>query len=84
MRTTFVETENVRRFQGKLTAYQERGAREACMIIVDGKPGLGKTMVVRRWMAQTGSLASALCRDPSAGRQDPEACAGSENLPAQR
>ncbi|RWR14229.1 AAA family ATPase [Paenirhodobacter populi] len=56
MKPTFVETENVRRFYAKLTAYQERGAREACLIVVDGKPGLGKTMVVRRWMTQTGSL----------------------------
>lgn len=56
MKPTFVETENVRRFYGKLTAYQERGARETCLIVVDGKPGLGKTKTVRRWMSLTGSI----------------------------
>lgn len=56
MRDTFVETGNVRRFMGALKAMDERGAVEACMVVVDGKPGLGKTTTLSRWVAQTGSV----------------------------
>lgn len=56
MRDTFVETGNVRRFMGALKTLNERGAIEACMVVVDGKPGLGKTTTLSRWVAQTGSV----------------------------
>ncbi len=56
MRDSFVETDNYRRFVGALKSLEERGAEEACMIIVDGKPGLGKTTTLSRWVAQTGSV----------------------------
>lgn len=56
MRDTFVETSNVRRFMGALKTLNERGAIEACMVVVDGKPGLGKTTTLSRWVAQTGSV----------------------------
>lgn len=56
MRDTFVETGNVRRFMGALKTLDERGAIEACMVVVDGKPGLGKTTTLSRWVAQTGSV----------------------------
>jgi len=56
MRDTFVETGNVRRFMGALKTLNERGAVEACMVVVDGKPGLGKTTTLSRWVAQTGSV----------------------------
>lgn len=56
MRDTFVETGNVRRFMGALKTLNERGAVEACMVVVDGKPGLGKTTTLARWVAQTGSV----------------------------
>jgi len=56
MRDTFVETSNVRRFMGALKTLDERGAIEACMVVVDGKPGLGKTTTLSRWVAQTGSI----------------------------
>lgn len=56
MRDTFVETSNVRRFMGALKTLNERGAVEACMVVVDGKPGLGKTTTLSRWVAQTGSV----------------------------
>lgn len=56
MRDSFVETSNVRRFMGALKTLDERGAIEACMVVVDGKPGLGKTTTLSRWVAQTGSV----------------------------
>ncbi len=56
MRDVFVETGNVRRFMGALKTLDERGAVEACMVVVDGKPGLGKTTTLSRWVAQTGSV----------------------------
>lgn len=56
MRNAFVETENYRRFVGALKSLDERGAIEACMVVVDGQPGLGKTTTLSRWVAQTGSV----------------------------
>jgi DNA transposition AAA+ family ATPase len=56
MRDTIVETANVRRFNAALKTMDERGAIEACMVVVDGKPGLGKTTTLSRWTTQTGSI----------------------------
>lgn len=56
MRDTFVETDNFRRFVAALQALDARGAQEACMVVIDGKPGLGKTTTLSRWVAQTGSI----------------------------
>ncbi|WP_028710387.1 AAA family ATPase [Paracoccus pantotrophus] len=56
MKAEFVETSNYRRFTSALTRLDDRGAVEACMVVVDGKPGLGKTATMSRWTAQTGSI----------------------------
>lgn len=56
MKNTIVETSNVKNFLGALTALDRRGAVEACMVVVDGEPGLGKTTTLSRWVAQTGSV----------------------------
>lgn len=56
MKHTFVETSNFRRFLAALSRLDDRGAQEACIVVVDGKPGLGKTATMNRWMTQTGSL----------------------------
>jgi DNA transposition AAA+ family ATPase len=53
MRNQFVETENVKRFQTALTALERRGAAEACLMVVDGQPGLGKTTALHRWAVQS-------------------------------
>jgi len=37
-------------------ALQMRGAQEACLIVIDGLPGLGKTTTLKNWVAQTGSV----------------------------
>ncbi|PTV94048.1 DNA transposition AAA+ family ATPase [Rhodobacter aestuarii] len=56
MRDVFVETENVRKFLGALADLEHRGAKEACMVVVDGKPGLGKTSAMARWQAQNDAV----------------------------
>lgn len=56
MRAKFVETSNVKRFLGALSALEARGAEEACLMVVDGAPGLGKTTTLKHWVAQTGSV----------------------------
>lgn len=56
MKPTFVETTNVREFYGALKRVNERGAIEACLAVVDGLPGLGKTTTIRHWVSQTGSI----------------------------
>ena len=56
MKNAFVETENVRRFQQALSALERRGAREACLMVNDGLPGLGKTTALHRWATQTGAI----------------------------
>ena len=54
MKNAFVETGNVRRFQSALIALERRGASEACLMVVDGIPGLGKTTALKRWATQSG------------------------------
>lgn len=56
MKPNFVETSNVRKFHEALKRVDERGAIEACMVVVDGKPGLGKTTTLSKWVATTGSI----------------------------
>ncbi|OJY36339.1 MAG: DNA transposition protein [Rhodobacterales bacterium 65-51] len=56
MRDVFVETRNYRTFMEKMTRVDERGAEEACLVVVDGKPGLGKTATMDHWVSQTGSI----------------------------
>ncbi len=43
MKNEFVKTKNVKSFLNALSALSQRGAKEACLMVVDGKPGLGKT-----------------------------------------
>lgn len=56
MKNAFVETQNVKRFQSALSALEKRGASEACLMVVDGQPGLGKTTALFRWASQTGGI----------------------------
>lgn len=56
MKNVFVETENYARFQAALRAMERRGASEACLMVVDGEPGLGKTTILDRWATQSGAV----------------------------
>jgi DNA transposition AAA+ family ATPase len=56
MKNEFVETANVRRFQTALTALERRGATEACLMVVDGLPGLGKSTALEHWAVQSNGV----------------------------
>jgi DNA transposition AAA+ family ATPase len=56
MRNVFVKTSNVARFLAALGEVQERGAEEACLMVVDGEPGVSKTATVTWWATQHGSV----------------------------
>ena len=56
MKRKFIQTSNVQNFYNSLTGLQERGASEACLIVVDGVPGLGKTHTLTHWVAKSGSI----------------------------
>lgn len=56
MKNEFVETENIKRFDACLSALERRGAQEACLMVVDGQPGLGKTTSLTRWAAQNDAV----------------------------
>jgi DNA transposition AAA+ family ATPase len=51
-----VNTSNTGRFLTGLKAVQNRGAEEACLMVVDGQPGLGKTTNIQWWATQTNSV----------------------------
>lgn len=56
MRTRFVQTGNTARFLAAIEALQRRGAGEACLVVVDGEPGLGKSHTAQWWALGTGSI----------------------------
>nr|WP_295832891.1 ATP-binding protein [uncultured Azospirillum sp.] len=56
MRDRFVKTSNVTRFMAGLTAIQQRGAGEACLMVVDGVPGVSKSTVVQWWAVQEDAI----------------------------
>ncbi len=56
MKLDFVETQNVKKFYNALSALHRRGAEEACLIVVDGEPGLGKTTTLNHWASQSNGI----------------------------
>lgn len=56
MKTRFVETSNVRAFHLALEVLNRRGAGEACIVVIDGVPGLGKTTTLQHWTAKNQCL----------------------------
>jgi len=55
MKRTFVRTENAMKFLAGVTALEKRGAGEACLMVVDGEPGLGKSTMAQWWAVQHGA-----------------------------
>jgi len=55
MRLKFVNTQNVKKMMAGMAAIEQRGAGEACLVVVDGSPGLGKTENVSYLAAQNAS-----------------------------
>lgn len=56
MRKIFVRTENYTRFTSGVQAVEQRGAREAGMLLVHGAPGFGKSHIVGHWAAEAGAV----------------------------
>ncbi len=56
MRPGFAQTSNVQRFLNGISAVEERGAREASMVLVTGDPGYGKTATMWWWAVQNGAV----------------------------
>lgn len=52
MKKTFIQTHNSRMLAQKLSHLARRGASEACLMIVDGEPGLGKTTTLEYFAVQ--------------------------------
>jgi len=56
MRDRFVQTSNTARFAEALDALQDRGAAEACLMVIDGEPGYGKSRTIEWWAVQQGCV----------------------------
>lgn len=56
MKNAFVKTQNYHAFNNALKGMASRGAEECQLIVVDGKPGLGKTTILRKWAAENSCL----------------------------
>lgn len=56
MRPIFVKTRNADAFIQAYVALEQRGAREACIMVIDGEPGLGKTNTAQWWAIQNGAI----------------------------
>ena len=52
MKPIFVKTQNATAFLAALSALEQRGASEACLVVVDGKPGLGKSATTYWWACE--------------------------------
>lgn len=56
MRSKFVTTRNHIRLIEAISALEQRGASESCLIVVDGVPGLGKTTSLNHWCVQNACV----------------------------
>ena len=56
MKPVFVKTQNAQVFLSALWALEQRGAAEACLVVVDGLPGLGKSSVTQWWAVQNQAV----------------------------
>lgn len=56
MKREFVKTENAHRFRAGINMLERRGALEAGMMLVIGRPGEGKTTTLHNWAAEVGAV----------------------------
>lgn len=54
MKKGFVKTENFRRLAEAHQRVERRGAREACLVVIRGRYGIGKSELTERWAADNG------------------------------
>lgn len=56
MKQHFVETSNHRRFMAGVAAVEWRGSPEACILLLTGAPGTGKSCTVDNWGAKCDAI----------------------------
>lgn len=56
MKPVFVKTSNYERFNNGMRVVEGRGAMEASMMLVMGRPGYGKSEMVERWSIQNAAI----------------------------
>lgn len=56
MKQHFVETSNHRRFMAGVSAVENRGSPEACIHLLTGSPGTGKSCTVDNWGAKRDAI----------------------------
>lgn len=56
MKQHFVETSNHRTFMASVSAVENRGSPEACILILTGQPGTGKSVTVDNWGAKRDAI----------------------------
>lgn len=56
MKRSFVKTENAKRFEAAIRMIETRGALEAGMMLVIGRPGEGKTTTLHNYAATTNAV----------------------------
>lgn len=56
MKQHFVETSNHRQFMAAVSAVENRGSPEACILLLTGEPGTGKSCTVDNWGAHCDAI----------------------------
>ena len=56
MKQHFVETSNHRLFTASVAAVENRGSPEACILLLNGEPGTGKSCTVDNWGAKRDAI----------------------------
>lgn len=56
MKHHFVKTENHKRLQAAVGFMEERGSDSACLCLLHGEPGVGKTRNISHWGAANGAV----------------------------
>lgn len=56
MKTGFVQNSNYEAFMQAVRAVEKRGSKEAGLLLVTGDPGVGKTKVIEKYVAESGAL----------------------------
>lgn len=56
MKRLFITTTNARMFLDSYSKLEQRGAAEACLMVVDGEPGSSKTTTTQWWAVQNQAV----------------------------
>lgn len=68
MKTHFVKTKNLDRLLAGVLLLDQRGARESAGMVINGRPGDGKTTNLQHWGAQVGAVFITCTQGMSPGR----------------